>query len=71
MSDKIDENTIVVLVWRVGLISINFFVKEMELFLEAGQNYAFLIELIVDYLKLDQRNKIKLVHLSQVVILLT
>jgi hypothetical protein len=38
----------------------------MELFLEAGQSYAFLLELIVDYLKLTDRNKVKLIHLSPV-----
>ena len=38
----------------------------MEIFLEAGQNYAFLLELIVHYLKLNERKKVNLVYLSPV-----
>lgn len=38
----------------------------MELFLEAGTGDSFLIELIAHYLKLEQRNKVKIIHLSQV-----
>lgn len=38
----------------------------MELFLEPGQNYAFLLELIIHYLKLDERKKVTIIHLSPV-----
>lgn len=38
----------------------------MELFVEPGQNYTFLIELILSYLKLEERNKINLIALSPV-----
>ena len=48
---------------------INWFVKEMELFLEAGQNYAFLIELVVHYMKLTDRRQVKLIYLSPVNVL--
>lgn len=38
----------------------------MELFVEAGHPHTFLLELIVAYLKLADRGKVKIVHLSQV-----
>jgi len=41
----------------------------MELFLEAGQNYAFLIELVVHYMKLTDRRQVKLIYLSPVNVL--
>ena len=38
----------------------------MELFLEAGQNYAFLVELVIHYLKLTERRQVKIIYLSAV-----
>lgn len=38
----------------------------MELFVESGQNYTFLLELILAYLKLEERNSVKLIRLSEV-----
>jgi hypothetical protein len=38
----------------------------MELFVESGQNYTFLLELILSYLKLEERKSVKLIRLSQV-----
>lgn len=43
----------------------------MELFVESGQNYTFLLELIISYLKLEDRNSVKLIHLSPVQNILT
>lgn len=38
----------------------------MELFVESGQNYTFLLELILAYLKLEERKSVKLIRLSPV-----
>lgn len=42
----------------------------MELFLKNNTPETFLIELLVDYLKLAQRNKVQIIHLSKVSITL-
>lgn len=38
----------------------------MELFVEPGQTHTFLLELILAYLKLEDRHRVKLVTLSPV-----
>jgi hypothetical protein len=38
----------------------------MELFVESGQNYTFLLEIILAYLKLEERNSVNLIRLSPV-----
>ena len=38
----------------------------MELFVDPNQNYTFLLEIIIKYLKLDERNKVKVINLSPV-----
>jgi len=38
----------------------------MELFVEPGQSYTFLIELILSYLKLEERKRVRLIALSPV-----
>lgn len=40
----------------------------MELFVESAQNYTFLLELIIAYLKLEERKSVKLIKLSAVTI---
>lgn len=39
----------------------------MELFLKPNTPETFLIELVVDYLKLQQKNKVQIVNLSRVI----
>jgi hypothetical protein len=36
----------------------------MKLFVESGQNYTFLLELILSYLKLEERKSVKLIRLT-------
>ena len=38
----------------------------MELFVENGKSETFLFDLIVSYLKLSERNKVKTIYLSDV-----
>ena len=39
----------------------------MELFVERGQNYTFLLEVIISYLKLSERGRVRLIEVSHVV----
>ena len=47
--------------------SLNYIFQDyMELFVDPHQNYTFLLEIIIKYLKLDERKKVKVINLSPV-----